>query len=877
MDPLNPFIFPAGPLAPALSPEQREIIEELQKVEKGILEWGKKNLSPSEYAAFAQDMRHTTAHLYRAASLIREVNKEPDIVQSMVREGTQYLLFTTNLYYGKEGSYEDLKRSVDNARLTNRQAAEEMTTSFGRLNLVQMAVPDDPFLFHRSMVKMSMASTRVAAQGIEKVGEGVKWVAEKTLGEETCKDIAAFSRRVVVAGLDAVGLKEPVKKFLRLISTPPDVLIELLQTGCDASKEMAEERAMQYMRDIQVVTLAAVPIPFAGKVAGKAYKMPKAPAQVFEAEWHEVAAGALTHQKKLPAPSTPVKQGPIPVELEQTFTLAAERQARELSLVREHVRDVQPTTLPLGLPRDLKEFYLTESREAWPITPNPFGIELPFKVSFITTRSGDGLFLFEEAAFTSKGQRFFEAGNEGVLQSTLSDELGMLLKDISYEGSRLGINRRLFTLHDPKKMPLLSAVQTHPVPVLGVGSYVDPLRQTTLTLLEVGLKKAEVQARSSPLSWPAPMELFHKIDREVRTKTSPNYNIAAEGVAVDQFLPPITFSGSQEELWSKMLLGASKQHGVKPTFTYLSEDPLRLMVKVRKNTESFIVKDYFSEEGVIDAFQGNMLLSQMRSPFIEFPQVVSVGHYTHDGQTRFVLVKTEVVGTTYRENFIKIGSLPFGSPERTQCLEALAASSQQLGKGAADIHTKYSQRNRINPERNIKEFQGMREEVHDQLFDMGMGHLIDFEQFSGSITAICEGYKQAPGRASISIGTDISGGQFVLTQKGVGFIDTETVTCTIGTAKQGIQPLGELYHKINYMFVAEGIEYGHTFAEIARLQQAFKAGYDLPTHDSAFRFCDLYYHVDAIRSVAEGIELGKPIPHVAFKKLVDDLKRKLVQ
>ena len=135
MDPLNPFTFPSidpDHLLP-ISNDARQAIEEVEKDAKVILKLGKERLG-SRYAEFQAYMRKASAAIAETAVELLRENGGSARIDAVL-------------------SYEAVKASVESSRQQNRDAVQEMTKSFGRINVQEKLNEDPLWAYKRDLTK----------------------------------------------------------------------------------------------------------------------------------------------------------------------------------------------------------------------------------------------------------------------------------------------------------------------------------------------------------------------------------------------------------------------------------------------------------------------------------------------------------------------------------------------------------------------------------------------------------------------------------------------------------------------------------------------------------------------------------------------------
>ena len=154
MDPLNPFTFPSidpDHLLP-ISNDARQAIEEVEKDAKVILKLGKERLG-SRYAEFQAYMRKASAAIAETAVELLRENGGSARIDAVTKAGREVLLSTASSFDREVLSYEAVKASVESSRQQNRDAVQEMTKSFGRINVQEKLNEDPLWAYKRDLTK----------------------------------------------------------------------------------------------------------------------------------------------------------------------------------------------------------------------------------------------------------------------------------------------------------------------------------------------------------------------------------------------------------------------------------------------------------------------------------------------------------------------------------------------------------------------------------------------------------------------------------------------------------------------------------------------------------------------------------------------------
>lgn len=271
MDPLNPFTFPSSDpdLLLPVSKDAKQAIEEVEKDVEVILKLGKERLG-SRYAAFQAYMRKASAAIAETTVELLRENGEFSRVDAVTKAGREVLLSTASSFDRETLSYEAVKAVVQSSRQQNRDAVQEMTKSFGRINVQEKLNEDPLWAYKRDKIAQNMAVAQISAFVAEQMGEFTKWFLKNSFGclpghrnEHFCRNTLNFAKELGKGALAATGLKEPLKRAVTAITTTPEPLVQELGGQFGFSREQAE----QYYQN-GLIHMANLVLPPALKLAG---------------------------------------------------------------------------------------------------------------------------------------------------------------------------------------------------------------------------------------------------------------------------------------------------------------------------------------------------------------------------------------------------------------------------------------------------------------------------------------------------------------------------------------------------------------------------------------------------------------------------------
>lgn len=271
MDPLHPFTSPLALDGESLFADSLHPSHKIDAEVNTLLLEAKKELSHDAYKEFTAYMRGVARKLKLGAAAIYALNQGPLKIDAEVQRCRYVLQTAADEFSRHVMGFQENKAAVAATRQENDAAIDAMGRHFERLD-IQVRLDSDPMWVHKkAQIDEHMAVAQMGAFVVEKTAEGVKWATKRVLGctpgsvnEHSCRIALDFARDVGKQALDAVGLKESVKKVVKVVATPPLSLVQELERQFLIPPELSKA----YYHNSMTCALAVVPLPPVLKMKG---------------------------------------------------------------------------------------------------------------------------------------------------------------------------------------------------------------------------------------------------------------------------------------------------------------------------------------------------------------------------------------------------------------------------------------------------------------------------------------------------------------------------------------------------------------------------------------------------------------------------------